>query len=225
METSDQCNKWRESEDMKWFLESPSHHLRMKEIANLVEGEFILDVGCSVGLVASLVQKKGEFVVGIDLDKRKLNVAHKMNRELELIVCSSLNLPFKERVFDSVILGEIIEHVENPYKLLRTSNRVLKQNGILVLTTPNGLRISQIIRALSRKTIPLWGQHFYEFTPSTISSMVKRTGFNIEAMCGIGFLILFPPKRLMKFLVLLSKCFQFFFPFLLTNLIIKAKKA
>lgn len=46
-------------------------------------------------------------------------------------------MPYKDEMFDTVIAGELIEHLENPEKFLLESKRVLKDNGILIITTPN----------------------------------------------------------------------------------------
>lgn len=46
------------------------------------------------------------------------------------------DLPFEKHFFDSVFCGEVIEHVFNPREVLREINRVLKEDGILLLTVP-----------------------------------------------------------------------------------------
>ena len=61
---------------------------------------------------------------------------------------SIYNMPYKNNTFDAVFIGEIIEHLENPYKAMIEVSRVLKNNGILYLSTPNKLRYQSIIKAL-----------------------------------------------------------------------------
>ncbi len=47
------------------------------------------------------------------------------------------NMPFKDEMFDTVVAGEVIEHLKTPDKFLKEAKRVLKRNGTLIITTPN----------------------------------------------------------------------------------------
>ena len=50
---------------------------------------------------------------------------------------NSDRLPFQDNYFDLVLLSEVIEHLVNPDNALKEAHRVLKSNGILIVTTPN----------------------------------------------------------------------------------------
>lgn len=87
----------------------------------------VLDIGCEEGELHSLINNKN--VYGLDLNpKRQKERVTKGNAE---------NLPYKDSVFDTLISGELIEHLENPDNFLKESKRVLKNNGIIIITTPN----------------------------------------------------------------------------------------
>lgn len=94
----------------------------INEILNRYEGK-ILDVGCTFG---SLVDRDG--VVGLDILPAKRDLFCQGDAE---------SLPFKDEIFDVIVAGELIEHLFNPTRFLRDCYRILKDKGILIITTPN----------------------------------------------------------------------------------------
>ncbi|MHB8109973.1 MAG: methyltransferase domain-containing protein [Syntrophorhabdaceae bacterium] len=58
------------------------------------------------------------------------------------------SLPYNDATFDYVCFLEAIEHTENPYNAVREISRVLKPNGLIVLTTPNYLSIERRLKFL-----------------------------------------------------------------------------
>lgn len=66
-------------------------------------------------------------------------------------------LPYPDATFDLVTCSEVIEHVENPRRLVREARRVLKPGGVLVLTTPNVLNANSRLRYLVSGFANLFG--------------------------------------------------------------------
>lgn len=89
-----------------------------------------LDMGCGYSILHQKIDQ--EHVYGIDISLTDLKGK---KRVIQGDVC---RLPFKTGVFDTIIAGEIIEHVQNPIELIKESFRVLKRGGgVLIITTPN----------------------------------------------------------------------------------------
>ena len=100
----------------------------------------ILDVGCGNGSQLALpLAERGYQVVGIDNDERSIARARELlgGRTNAQFICGTVEaLPADS--FDVVILSEVLEHVEEPDALLRASLLHLRDNGVAIVTVPNG---------------------------------------------------------------------------------------
>jgi 2-polyprenyl-3-methyl-5-hydroxy-6-metoxy-1,4-benzoquinol methylase len=120
---------------------------RIHWICNQARGQDVLDIGCSQGIVCLILGREGYTCTGIDIEAASLAVAEQaLAREDEIIrqrvtlkVGDATQLPFPDSSFDTVILGEIIEHLIHPGKVLAQAQRVLRNGGRLIVTVPYGL--------------------------------------------------------------------------------------
>lgn len=110
--------------------------LRATTKGKLIALEFIkqcknkraLDVGCREGIQSKFLEKKGYEVTSIDIEKSYKKC---------IVVDVNKKLPFKNNYFDFVWCSEVIEHLDDPKKTIDEFRRVLKNNGKIILTTPN----------------------------------------------------------------------------------------
>jgi len=101
-------------------------------------------------------------------------------QEVKVVDLNSQPIPYEDNFFDSVVAGEIIEHVANPLKFLAECNRVLKNEGVLIITTPNPQYYWEIIlNAFTKKFNITDEQHFYSFTRYNMRNLFRRTGFEM----------------------------------------------
>src|SRR3990172_8280965 len=99
-------------------------------IAKYAEGEKVLDIGFAYGPNTYI---KDKILYGVDIAK-----AEKPANYLE-VKRADLNkepLSFENNFFDTVIMADVIEHVDNPSQTLRECYRVLKDGGRLIISTP-----------------------------------------------------------------------------------------
>jgi ubiquinone/menaquinone biosynthesis C-methylase UbiE len=108
-------------------LENLFHMLRSR-IFNNIRGNTILDVGCGTGLVTRQLSN----VVGIDINRWNL-----LRSSLDCVQSDAERLPFMPASFDTAVCTEILEHLDNPEKVLREILRVLVPGGRLYGTTPH----------------------------------------------------------------------------------------
>jgi len=103
-------------------------HIRKKECR-------ILDVGCGQGIIENIAPHSYE-IFGLDISLNALNEAKKHRRGF--YVCGDIGCyPFKVKQFDAILLHQVIEHfqVKKRRDILRCCCRLLKPNGIMILST------------------------------------------------------------------------------------------
>ena len=120
---------------------------RIHWICSQATGQDVLDIGCSQGIVCLILGREGFRCAGLDLEAASLAVAQEqLNKEDDLVqrrvtfrVGDASQLPFEDASFDTVVLGEILEHLTHPARVLAEAKRVLREGGRLIITVPYGL--------------------------------------------------------------------------------------
>jgi len=96
----------------------------------------VLDVGCGVGAYSTVAKKCGaRMVVGIDINREYVRKASLDNK----LLADACALPFKGSCFDIILMIEVLEHLSFETKALKEVNRLLTENGLLLLSSPNKL--------------------------------------------------------------------------------------
>ena len=85
-----------------------------------------LDLGAGSGKYREIIKQKTSEYIAFDM----------MPGENVDVVGDALNLPFPERSFNTVVSTQVLEHVERPWLMIKEIHRVLKENGICILTAP-----------------------------------------------------------------------------------------
>jgi 2-polyprenyl-3-methyl-5-hydroxy-6-metoxy-1,4-benzoquinol methylase len=168
----------------------------MQIVAAIRPGSRVLDLGCSQGLLARPLREKGARVTGVDAiapagTAAELAAYHR--RDLEL----PLELPFG-RVFDYVVVADVIEHLRNRQQLLRGTRRYLKQDGRLVVSTPNvALWFYRLSLLAGRFEYGPRGvldrTHVHLYTRATIRRELEQAGFHVlrERATALPFEVVF----------------------------------
>lgn len=106
----------------------------------------MLDIGCSDGKLHGLLFERSDDVFGLDI--RTSNNVRKL-----VISDANKKLPFEDKFFDVIFCGEVIEHIENMDMFLKELHRVLKDDGNILISTPNVNSWVNIIFHSSKSTI------------------------------------------------------------------------
>lgn len=108
-------------------------YLFKKELSYFENSKNILDIGCGNGNFIKLDPKR---IIGLDSNKESLLVCKR--KKFKVFYGNATSLPFNSKVFEGVHCSHIIEHLypDKAYKMLQEIARVLKENGVLVLSSP-----------------------------------------------------------------------------------------
>lgn len=145
-----------------------------KLLADLSHGK-ILDIGFAEDPNTFLKDP-----VGIDIQVPKKPANYKKVAKHDL---NNEKMPFTKESFDTVLAGDIIEHVYNPSFFLMECNRVLKRGGSLVLSTPNAHYYGEIMSNLRMKDLGDLA-HLHIFTKQLLIRLLDRNGFKIKKIYG-----------------------------------------
>lgn len=101
----------------------------------------ILEIGCGNGNISYQLAHSGHYVSGIDIDEKSVQSANRkfQHEKLQFRVMDVCEYIVKEEdKYDVIVCSEVLEHLTNPLTIMRNVNRLLKDNGIAVITVPNG---------------------------------------------------------------------------------------
>lgn len=126
--------------------ENSLEHLHRYAIAaDLAQGKIVLDIACGEGYGTSLLAKRALKVTGIDINENIINEANIKYRanNIQFLVGDIYNIPVYNQYFDLLVCLETIEHVEDHLKVMNQIKKVLKEDGILLISTPNKAEYSE----------------------------------------------------------------------------------
>lgn len=194
----------------------------------------LLDIGCGVGNLALYLRDalKCEEAYGLDIEEEHVRAARDKGLTVVLMDIDRQRFPFSDGYFDAIFCGEIIEHLLAPDHLLEEIHRILSDEGVCVLITPNLAawfnRIALIlgwqpfhtgVSLKYRVGIPAWvqtggvGEHLRVLTCRALRELVEAHGFRVCSVAGIGLLEAVPwqsPPLHVKAVCLVDRLFTNF---------------
>lgn len=123
----------------------------------------LVDLGCQGGVLHQTIEKEfpNKKIIGIDISGNP-DIKYDLNK----------GIPLNNRSVDVIFAGEIIEHLNEPHFFLKECKRVLKEDGTLILTTPNARGLNIMQGRYSR-------DHQYIWTLPMLEKLMKRSGFRL----------------------------------------------
>jgi ubiquinone/menaquinone biosynthesis C-methylase UbiE len=176
----------------------------------------ILDVGTADGLMLSRIKKEfpSAECVGLEYNEELIKTCE--DKSIKIIQGDAQKIPFEDNFFDVVYATALIEHLDQPMKMLKETYRVLKPNGILIVTTPNPFfdKIAELIGHIEKEI------HQETFNIKKLKKYFRNAGFEILEtkrfmMSPIGFPLELKIEEIIRFLKL---------DFILLNQLVVGKK-
>jgi SAM-dependent methyltransferase len=150
--------------------------------ARFPAGGLVLDAGCGRSLFTEIRPDWPFRVVAGDVDLDLIASRRAAFPQVLWLVSGADVLPFRDGAFDGLFAGELVEHLEDPRKGLREFRRVLRPGGTLVLTTPNRLRLANLVDGSER---PYGPDHLSELSHDELAALLPAEGFDVVAKTGL----------------------------------------
>lgn len=116
----------------------------LKKMFKDFRGKSVLDVGCGTGRLIRLLKDRGAVVTGADISEEMIKIAGKKFPDIKIVNADIENLPFEDNSFDVVIAAFVIVHLKSFKKAFDEVYRVLKNDGIFILTNINQKKAPKI---------------------------------------------------------------------------------
>lgn len=153
---------------------------RLKMMSRFASDQRILDIGCAHMPNRYLA---GSQVVGLDLEPMQLQAPYTEHVQGDVMQAGTL----PDRQFDTIMMGELIEHIERPYDLLRALRPLLAPGGRVVLSTPNPLGLPVVVAEyLCLRKFYFTSNHLFYFPPRWVWRMLEHCGYRPIRTVGCG---------------------------------------
>ncbi|WKZ26016.1 MAG: methyltransferase domain-containing protein [bacterium] len=181
---------WYHQSLKKDLLQRYWHTTRFEAIKKYAEkADDVLDIGCADGVFTNVIFKatNAKKLTAIDVVKTSVDWAKKhwkKNKKLKFIVGDAHNLKFKSNSFDAVFIMEVLEHVEDPLKVLQDVKRVLKKGGYAMFLVPSDNDLFKVVWWLWLNFYPrgwVWKEtHIQTYRDNYLPVLCKKAGFKVE---------------------------------------------
>jgi 2-polyprenyl-3-methyl-5-hydroxy-6-metoxy-1,4-benzoquinol methylase len=149
----------------------------------------ILEVGCAGGMTGmALREKQFDEIVGIEMNEEVAKSGKCYYDQLIIGDVEKIHLPFEKEHFDCILYGDVLEHLINPWQVLKDHQAFLKKRGAIICSIPN-VRNYQILKNLIFRGRWEYTEdgildrgHLRFFTLDSIQEMLKEAGFEIEGL-------------------------------------------
>ena len=138
---------------------NPSYIGQRNDILNLIprSAKNIFDVGCSVGMLGKQIKQKYHVeVVGLEVNKEMALIAKNNVDKIIVADAEVLNFSYYFPVgyFDCIIFADILEHLHDPWTVLKNITEVLSEEGVVIASIPNIRHYTTLINLIFKGIWP-----------------------------------------------------------------------
>lgn len=207
MATARLNDNWLERLPFASYSESPYHMARYHYAVEFTRHRIVADIACGSGFgTVYLAQNGARSIIGLDLDSEVIEAQRRdLPPNVTFAVGSATAVPLPSHSVDVVVSFETIEHIRDVEACLQEFRRILKPDGLLILSTPNAF-ITQPINGVPRNPY-----HVKEYEPLELQLMlhhyfteVKMIGQRVRGTVAV------PDHQATKHRVLLGRVIRTF---------------
>jgi len=151
---------------------------RVKKIKKFKNSGKILDIGCGKGEFLFDMSREGWDVYGCDIYPNACDLAKKEFGLKNIYNDDLLSLNFPENSFDVITLWHVLEHLTKPLETLKKINQILKDDGVLIIESPDFSSIQSKFFKSKWFALDL-PRHLFQFSPKTLEKILKLANFKI----------------------------------------------
>jgi methionine biosynthesis protein MetW len=164
---------------------NPRSDVALKLLVN--RGERLLDIGCWDGRLLEKIRDTALYneLRGVDIVEAGVDLARKKGFNAQVVDLNAGVIPFPDQYFDAVTMLAVLEHVFDPYSIIREVRRVLRPGGTFIIDVPNVASVTNRARILLGR-IPVtshdigWdGGHLHYFTKHALDHFLQSEGFEV----------------------------------------------
>jgi 2-polyprenyl-3-methyl-5-hydroxy-6-metoxy-1,4-benzoquinol methylase len=181
--------------DYPHFLETGKvnldEHQSLQKIIDLVGlKKNVVDFGCASGYLAEFLLEKDCSVTGIDINEKAAKLAQNYCRRV--IVADLDHQPLshlfnEEQLFDVAVFGDVLEHLRNPWTILRETLGLLNSQGYVIASIPNiahgAIRLALLAGNFDYQQMGILDNtHLRFFTYKSVIELFETSGYTIESI-------------------------------------------
>lgn len=151
---------------------------RLSTINKLSKKGNLLDIGCAYGFFLEMARANGWKVKGLELSIEAYRFA-KNKLKLPVLNITLEKAKFKSNSFDVVTMFDVIEHLPDPKAAIREIRRILKPNGLVVITTPDIGSFAAKILGKNWEEVKRVREHIYFFSKATLAKLLISLNFEV----------------------------------------------
>ena len=141
------------------------------------DGRKYLEIGVGNGEMLACALEMGYEADAVEICKEDCeNISGTLGVDIKW--CYFLDYSTSKR-YDVIIMGDVLEHVSQPTKALEKAHKLLAENGILWLSTPN---YNSAFTRMLQFSDPMWNQvnHFTYFSFEGLKPILDKVGFDVK---------------------------------------------
>ncbi|MEM0085353.1 MAG: methyltransferase domain-containing protein [Candidatus Methanomethylicia archaeon] len=160
MEIMEKYNSTYKGYDRLYGEEQREKYREIISEVNSVENKVIIDIGCGTGLIERRL-KKSRFTVGLDISIKMLRKAVKRFRgklNYSWINADAENIPIRDNSIDLALMITVIQNIPNKNKVISEIERILKNNGITIITYPKShFTLEEALKEIQQSNLKIMG--------------------------------------------------------------------
>jgi len=189
----------QEIHDDSWESRKPNRDIvarksRVKATLSLLEnlthdGDQIFDLGCGDGTIGALLRDNYRITIdGCDISEVAVDRARNHYRSVHQLNIDDEDIPVESGSYDIVICTDVLEHTLSPVHALTEIQRILKSDGVTVVSVPNYGFIRYRIHSVmgDPPSIIRDKRHYSAFTVSHLHNLLDDSGLDVQTTLGIS---------------------------------------